>query len=135
MSEAGRDLFVGVGADREATADEVRAQALAALAKLGAPFDAVACIASIDLKSGKSAVEDLARDLGVPVRFFAASRLEAETPRLANPSEAVFRKVGCHGVAEASALAAAGASASLVVPKIKSPHATLAVARAGRRLT
>lgn len=135
MSEAGRDLFLGVGADREATADEVCSLAFAALAKAGLAMDAIACIASIDLKAGQAVIEDLADDLGVPVRFFAASRLEQETPRLANPSEAVFKKVGCHGVAEAAALAAAGASASLVVPKIKSAHATLAVARVGRRLT
>ena len=135
MNGEGRDLFVGVGADREATADEVRALVFAALAKAGAPVEDVACVASIDLKAGKPAVEDLADDLGVPVRFFSAARLEAETPRLANPSEAVFMKVGCHGVAEAAALAAAGTSATLVVPKLKGAHVTLAIARSGRRLT
>ena len=135
MNGEGRDLFVGVGADREATAGELRALTFAALAKAGAPVEAVACIASIDLKAGKSAIEDLADALGVPVRFFAAARLEAETPRLANPSEAVFKKVGCHGVAEAAALASAGTSAALVVPKLKGAHVTLAIARSGRRLT
>ena len=134
MNVEGRDLFLGIGADREATADEVRALAFAGLAKAGLAIDQVACIASIDLKAGQVAIRGLADDLGVPVRFFAAARLEAETPRLANPSEAVFRKVGCHGVAEAAALAAAGVSATLVVPKLKGAHATLAIARAGRRL-
>lgn len=135
MSGEGRDLFLGVGVDREAAAEEVRALALAALAKAGLAADAVVCVASIDVKSGEPAVLNLARDLGVPARFFSAARLEAETPRLANPSEVVFREVGCHGVAEAAALAAAGAAGVLVVPKIKSAHATLAVARAGRRLS
>lgn len=135
MSDEGRDLFLGIGADREATADELRALALAALAKLGRPFDAVACIASIDLKAGMEPVEDLADELGVPIRFFSAARLEKETPRLANPSDAVFRKVGCHGVAEAAALAAGGDAATLIVPKTKSAHATLAIARVGRRLS
>lgn len=135
MSGDGRDLVLGVGVDREASTGEVRALALAALAKAGLAADAVACVASIDLKSGEPAVQNLGRDLGVPVRFFSAARLEAETPRLANPSEVVFREVGCHGVAEAAALAAAGAAGILVVPKIKSAHATLAVARAGRPLS
>lgn len=134
MTAEGRDLFIGVGADREAIVDEVRALTFAALSKAGLAIDSVACIASIDLKAGKPVIEDLANDLGVPVRLFAAARLEMETPRLANPSEAVFRTVGCHGVAEAAALAAAGASATLVVPKLRGAHATLAIARAGSRL-
>ncbi len=133
MSAEGRDIFLGVGIDREGTADEIRALTLATLAEAGLAIDAVACIASIDLKGGSAAIEGLANDLGVPVRLFAAARLEEETPRLANPSEAVFRKVGCHGVAEAAALAAAGATGTLIVPKLKGVHATLAVARAGRR--
>ena len=49
----------------------------------------------------------LAERLPVPARFVDAAALEAETPRLANPSAVVFREVGCHGVAEAAALAAA----------------------------
>ena len=133
MSGEARDLFLGIGADREATAAEVRALAFAALAEAGLAIDQVACIASIDLKAGQVAIRDLADELGVPVRFYAAARLEKETPRLATPSEAVFRQVGCHGVAEAAALAAGGEAATLAVPKLKSAHATLAVARVGRR--
>ena len=68
----------------------------------------------------------------MPARFFDAAALEAETPRLANPSDLVFREVGCHGVAEAAALAAAGADGALVVAKTKSKRATCAIARAGR---
>jgi cobalt-precorrin 5A hydrolase/precorrin-3B C17-methyltransferase len=52
-----------------------------------------------------------------------------ETPRLKNPSDVVFRQVGCHGVAEAAALAAIGESAVLIMPKMKSLHATAAIAR------
>ena len=42
--------------------------------------------------------------LPVEARFFDSATLERETPRLANPSEVVFREVGSHGVAEAAAL-------------------------------
>src|SRR5690606_35865102 len=41
-----------------------------------------------------------------------------------------FAEVGCHGVAEGAALAAAGAKASLVVAKTKSQRATCAMALA-----
>ena len=37
---------------------------------------------------------------------FSTARLLEETPRLANPSEIVFRETGCWGVAEGAALAA-----------------------------
>ena len=63
---------------------------------------------SLDLKAAEPAIHALAAQLGVPARFFPASRLEAETPRLANPSAAVFATTGCHGVAEGAALAAVG---------------------------
>ena len=84
----------------------------------------VALVASIDLKADEAAVLEVAKDLGVPARFFSAVVLEAETPRLKNPSEVVFREVGCHGVAEGAALAAAGVNGSLVVTKRKSARVT-----------
>jgi cobalt-precorrin 5A hydrolase/precorrin-3B C17-methyltransferase len=66
----------------------------------------------------------------VPARFFTAAELEAQASRLRNPSEAVFRAVGCHGVAEGAALAAAGGESSLVVEKTRGARGTCAVARA-----
>ena len=85
---------------------------------------------SIDLKSDEPAVHALAESLGVPARFLPAAALEAEAPRLRNPSELVFRAVGCHGVAEGAALAAAGPAGELVVEKTKSARGTCAIARA-----
>ena len=76
----------------------------------------------------------VAEALGAPARFFLAAELEAQTRRLANPSDVVFREVGCHGVAEASALAAAGADGELIVAKTRSRRATCAIARAARSI-
>ena len=42
--------------------------------------EAVALVASIDLKADEPAVLAAGEFLGVPVRFFPAGRLEAETP-------------------------------------------------------
>src|SRR3546814_1276152 len=92
--------------------------------------EAIAGVYSLDLKSDERAMHELGKWLGVPLRFFDAARLEQETPRLTNPSEAVFAEVGCHGVAEGAALAAAGMKAKLIVPKIKSQRATCAIAQA-----
>lgn len=123
-------LVVGVGCARGAPAAELIDLVENTLVAHGLAAGAVSCVASLDLKADEPAVHALADRLGVPARFFSADELERERPRLANPSDVVFREVGCHGVAEGAALAAAGAEASLFVTKTKSAQATCAVARA-----
>lgn len=123
-------LAVGVGCARGAPAEELIDLVEGTLAAHGLAAGAVACIASLDLKADEPAVHALAERLGVPARFFTAEELERERPRLASPSEAVFREVGCHGVAEGAALATGGSEASLFVTKTKSEQATCAIARA-----
>ncbi len=123
-------LALGLGCERGTPPQQVIGLARETLAANGLSDKAVACIASVDLKEDEPAVHALSQALGVPARFFAAARLEEETPRLANPSAAVFRATGCHGVAEGAALAAAGIPSELVVPKVKSDRATVAIARA-----
>ena len=125
-----RRLAIGIGCERGAGADEITALARSCLDAAGLAPDAVAGVFSIDLKSDEPAVHAVAGSLGVPARFFTAAVLEAEAPRLRNPSELVFREVGCHGVAEGAALAAAGPEGELVVEKTKSVRGTCAIARA-----
>jgi cobalt-precorrin 5A hydrolase/precorrin-3B C17-methyltransferase len=121
---------VGVGCARDCPAGELSALVAECLAAADVPNPAVAGVFSLDLKADEPAVTALAAELGVPARFFDAARLEAETPRLANPSAAVFAEVGCHGVAEAAALAATGPEGRLILPKRKSAMATCAIAAA-----
>ena len=123
-------LCLGVGCERNADPAELEALVRETLAAAGLSPLAVAGVFSIDVKADEAAVLALAESLGVPARFFDAATLEAETPRLANPSDLVFREVGCHGVAEGAALAAAGPRGKLVVAKTKSARATCAVALA-----
>jgi cobalt-precorrin 5A hydrolase/precorrin-3B C17-methyltransferase len=123
-----RALAIGVGCERGCSPVELIRLVQTAMAERNLARDAVAGVYSIDLKADEPAVTELARWLGVPLRFFDAAALEAETPRLANPSAVVFAEVGAHGVSEAAALAAAGAEAALLVPKQKSQRATCAIA-------
>ncbi len=125
-------LAVGIGCERGTAPEEVRALARDTLAEHGLAEGSVAGVFSIDLKADEPALHALAEALDVPARFFDAATLEAETPRLANPSDLVYREVGCHGVAEGAALAAAGRHGELIVAKTKSARATCAVARAPR---
>jgi len=125
-------LALGVGCERDAAPEELNRLVEETLAETGLAPEAVAGIFSIDVKMDEAAVHALGGRLGRPVRFFDAARLETETPRLATPSEIVFKEVGCHGVSEGAALAAAGPDARLIVPKRKSRRATCAIAEAPR---
>jgi cobalt-precorrin 5A hydrolase/precorrin-3B C17-methyltransferase len=123
-------LALGIGCERDCSAEEILALVQSALAEAGLSSTAVAAVVSIELKLAEPAVHAAAADLGVPARFFSAGRLLAETPRLSERSETVYRATGCWGVAEGAALAAAGPAGVLVVRKRRSAHATCAVARA-----
>ena len=123
-------FVLGVGCARNCPPEELAALARGALETAGVAPGALAALATLDLKADEPAVLALARDLGVPLRLFDAAELEALTPRLETPSEVVFAEVGCHGVAEAAALAAAGKAATLTRPKAKTANATCALAQA-----
>jgi cobalt-precorrin 5A hydrolase / cobalt-factor III methyltransferase / precorrin-3B C17-methyltransferase len=123
-------LALGIGCERFCPEEEIAALAHATLEEAGLAAGAVAAIVSIELKADEPGIHALARSLGVPARFFPASRLLAEMPRLTVRSEAAFRATGCWGVAEGAALAAVGAEGEIVVARRQSRHATCAVARA-----
>ncbi|SFC70906.1 precorrin-3B C(17)-methyltransferase [Tropicimonas isoalkanivorans] len=124
-----RSFALGVGCARGCDPDEMIALVGKALAEAGIAAGEIAAVHSIDLKADEAAIHALAAHLGVPARFHTPARLEEEAPRLANPSEVVFAEVGCHGVAEGAALAAAGPGGSLELAKTKTANATCAVAR------
>ena len=123
-------LALGLGCERDAAPAELVDLAERTLEDAGLAREAVACVATLDLKADEPAVHAVADALAVPLRLFDAGALERETPRLTAPSEVVFRAVGCHGVAEAAALACAGADGALTRPKTKSARGTCAIARA-----
>lgn len=123
-------LALGVGCERGADPAELAGLVHDTLARHGLAAGAIALVASLDLKSDEGAVLALASALDVPARFFTVAELLAETPRLQNPSETVFRAVGCYGIAEGAALAAAGKDSPLIAAKQIRGGATCAIARA-----
>ena len=125
-----RRFALGVGCERGVESGELADLVERTLAGAGLSALSLAGVFSVDLKMDEPAVHALAGALGLPAQFFDPPTLEALTPRLANPSEVVFREVGCHGVSEAAALAAASEHGVLRVAKTKSKRATCAVAEA-----
>ncbi len=125
-----KTLALGVGCERGAKPADLIAHVETQLASANITPHAIAVIASIDLKSDEAAIHALSCHLDVPARFFTANRLNAESPRLANPSDTVMAEVGCPGVAEGAALAAVGPQSRLIVQKSVCGRTTCAVAAA-----
>ena len=121
-------LALGVGTERGASTEALIAHVETVLSRHGIAKQAVALVASIDVKADEAAVHGLARHLGAPARFFSAARLNEEADRLANPSKTVMREVGCPGVSEGAALAAVGRAGALLIEKTKGDRVTCAVA-------
>lgn len=123
-------ITLGVGCARNCPPEELAALVESALAEANIARGAIAGVFSLDLKADEPAMNLLARALARPFRLFTAQQLEAETPRLQTPSDVVFAEVGCHGVSEAAALAAAGPQSTLLLSKRKTANATCALALA-----
>jgi cobalt-precorrin 5A hydrolase len=119
-----RPLVIGLGCERGTPPAEL----LDLIVSVVTHPENIAFVATLDVRAEEPAMHAVARHFAVPLVTFPAHRLEAETPRLANPSTLVFSHTGCHGVAEAAALAQAGAGGRLIVEKTKSAHATVAIA-------
>ena len=126
---------LGVGCARHCDPAELIELVENTLAEAKIAAGSIACVVSLDLKADEVAMNALAAHLGVPFRVFDAATLEAEAHRLANPSDVVFAEVGCHGVSEGAALAAAGPDSVLVVEKQKTANATAAIARTAEPMT
>ncbi|MBU2992589.1 precorrin-3B C(17)-methyltransferase [Octadecabacter sp. 1_MG-2023] len=121
---------LGLGCARNADPDDLWTHVEGVLQSNNIAQGAIACVASIDLKADEPAIIQAAKRLGVPLRVFTADDLNAETPRLANPSDVVLAEVGTRGVSEGAALAAAGPDATLHVEKTKTATTTCAIAKA-----
>lgn len=105
-------LVAGVGCKKGTPVQALRDFVYGVLAEHGLHAAAVAAVASIDVKAGEAAVQELAAFFRVPALFFAAGELEAVQGDFL-PSEFVQRTVGVDNVCERAAVAA-GASRLLV---------------------
>lgn len=121
-----KHIVLGMGSSSGVNLEELVLLADKVLADAGVMKPDV--IATLNTKQSESVWQALAVHYGCDLHFFAAERLEQETPRIRNPSKEVFARIGCHGVAESAALAAAGPQASLLVEKTVGGRVTAALA-------
>ncbi len=132
-----RVLWVGMGCERGTSLAVITAALTQVCQDFNLAPDAIAGLASIDLKGDEAALLDLCAARDYPFRTFAAATLAAIA--VPNPSDYVAQTVGTPSVAEAAALQASGA-AELLVPKqvikVEGEGAvTIAIARSATEYT
>ena len=124
-----KNLVLGMGSERGAPIEDAISLAEKALEDGGLSPHSLAALASIDLKADEAAIHAVASHFSVPAWFYDAATLNQFEGQLKNPSDVVKAEVGVAGVAEGAALAAT--KGALLVEKIKSSHATAAIAELG----
>ena len=124
-------IVAGIGCRRGAPTDAIMAVIEAALARSGLAKEALDVIATAATKGAEPGIAGAASALGVPLVLIAQTDLEAVADRTATRSARVIALTGMPSVAEAAALAAGGAAARLVAPRVAVGPATCALADTG----
>ena len=126
-------LAVGIGCNRGTSREEINAAVEDVLDSHRLSLLSVFRVASVDRKADEPGLTAFVDSLDVPFVTFPARQLHAlfsdDTTDLSAPSAQAMKHIGAGGVAEPSALLAAGNDASLIVPKQKIGNVTVAVAR------
>jgi cobalt-precorrin 5A hydrolase/precorrin-3B C17-methyltransferase len=126
-----KNLFVGIGCNSGTTGQEISEITDRVFKENNLSPLAIACIATIYIKTKEPGLRDFAQMRGLALKGFTAERLNKVEGIMV--SEAAVRATGANAVAEPSAILAARLSSdrvTLIVPKIKSGNVTVAVAEA-----
>jgi cobalt-precorrin 5A hydrolase len=122
-------LVIGLGFREQATAQSI-GEVLARVVKQAAMPDSTKILAVVDDKAAHPALLAAARASQLPVETVTVDAMRQADARIATRSERVIRQRGVGSVCEATALAAAGVSARLVVTRMVSTDRTATAAAA-----
>ena len=120
-------VAIGVGCRAGVSGEAIAALLRRALAEFGAP-EGERRLFTLAAKAGEAGLVEAARLIGAKLIPLPIEALEAEAARVLTPSAVVQARLGVPAVAEAAALAGAGAGGRLLGPRLKADGATCAVA-------
>ncbi len=126
-----RSLAIGVGFRKHCTAEALQAligEALARLALDHPAFAGASVVLATIAEKDRPALHAAAGPLGLRVVVLQKAALHGTEDRITVTSQAARACLGIPSVAEAAALAAAGAGSHLLVTRIASRDATCAIA-------
>ena len=109
-------LWIGIGCERNTSFSLLERSISEALERSELAEEAVAGLATIDIKDNEQGLIKLSHKKGWPIRFFNSQKLSKIS--VPNPSEIVAQEVGCNSVAEASSVLASGSDSELLQEKI-----------------
>jgi cobalt-precorrin 5A hydrolase len=119
-------LVFGIGCNRGTPAESIARAVVATCAQHHLAPQAIARLASIDLKQDEQGLLEFASQQGLTIDFYTSEQLNRVEGVSTSP--AVQRATGAKGVAEPAALLSAGAGSTLLIPKLKWTDVTTAVA-------
>ena len=122
-------LVIGLGFREQATAQSI-SEVLARVVAQAAMPDAAQLVAVVEDKAAHPALLAAVQASRLPLEIVAADAMRQADARIATRSERVAGKRGVGSVCEATALAAAGPSARLVVTRMVSADRTATAAAA-----
>jgi len=123
-------IVAGVGCRKCVRAADIEAVIRAAFVRAGVAASQLRLIATSAAKGDESAIAEAAVTFGVPFVLISQGDLVAAGVRAKTRSERVIALAGVPSVAEAAALAAGGAAARLIGPRIAVGGATCALVEA-----
>lgn len=124
-----RHVVVGLGATKEAPADNIITAVDEALEKVHVPLSRVYRFATVDIKRDSQPMLEAVEKLGAPLEFLSVEALRSVTYEDLSPDSAMVQeKIGIGGVCERAALLTAGKNAKLILKKMKLNGVTVAVA-------
>ena len=124
-------IVAGIGCRKGASAAEIDAAIEAALERAGRPLARIDVMATSAKKGDEPGIAASAAARGLRLSLVAQPDLETASARGATWSARVLALAGVPSVAEAAALAACGAKAKLILPRIVVGKVTCALAEAG----
>jgi cobalt-precorrin 5A hydrolase len=120
-------IAIGIGCRAGVSGDAIAALVRRALAESGAPAGERR-LYTFAAKVGEPGIVEAARLIGAKLIPLPIEALAAEAARVLTPSAVVQSRFGVPAVAEAAALAGAGAGGRLLAPRLAADGATCAVA-------
>lgn len=125
----GRMIVAGIGCRRGATSHDIITLVRRALEVAAGGNAVLGALATPRFKGDEPGLTHAATMLGVPLTLVDEAALIAAQPRCATTSVHAAATTGVASVAEGAALAAAGADAILLLPRISGSGVTCALAR------
>ena len=126
-------VAIGVGCRAGVSGDAIAALARRALAECEAP-DGERRMFTLAAKAEEPGLIEAARLIGAALTPLPLEALQAEASRILTPSRPAQSRFGAPNVAEAAALAGAGAGGRLLGPRLAADGATCAIALSGAGL-